>query len=328
MCQLLFFDRKTNIKYFLLAVGTKTFEYFSFYCKIKYMSETKNKKGSIAKKILLIFAIIILIIAVVIFGGYFYLKYTLKIDILEIKRAINLLNKPFNESIIVDNGFDDVGSSNAFFKLYQNELIYNSNGEEYIFTKEEFDSSSIGSETVLNDHEFASIVSVLIKNLEEENLTGITKGISLNEISFLSYESGEENTLRIKYVVKIDLSFLKDSTGESLFDILSLKKYIPQSIYFSCEQDVFIDFFYENFSSNNCDILINNLTPSESATILNFISQFLGSDTDSLKKDLSKIFPTIIFGDDEREGLIKKILGEKDFSFIVDEDIVKLKVTP
>ena len=291
------------------------------------MNEEKTKKSSVAKKILLIFAIIIFVAIFVIFGGYLYLKYVLKIDVLAIKNGIELLNKPFNESAIVDNGFDDEDSSLTFYKLYQNENIYKESGDEYVFDNDEFESCHVESETILTDKELASVISVFLKNIENDNLGDIGKDVNLKQISFLSFVSGEESTLRVKYIVEVNLSSIKNSAGESLLSTLSLTDYIPQKIYLTCEQDIFIDLFYEKFSSSECDILINGLNSDETGSVLNIVSMLFGDDVEIIKQGISTIFPGILFGNDEGEGLMQKIFGEGKFSF-VNNDGVKLRIIP
>ena len=87
------------------------------------MQGTK-RKSSILSSILKILAIILLIIVVFVIMAYCFLRFSLGIDLIDIKRKLDLLRAPVSESAIITKPFNDQDAIEAFSKMFGTNTIY------------------------------------------------------------------------------------------------------------------------------------------------------------------------------------------------------------
>ena len=159
------------------------------------MSESTKRQPSLLGGILKFFGFMILAGVIIVVGFYCYLRFALGIDLIDIKRKIDLLNVKVEETQIITNPYEDADAANAFVKIFGSEEIYKDNGEGYVFDKTTFETSALIADANLTDKEFAGLISIymqkLYSNNQEERVDSGSKGKSYRKIrSFRRSGSG------------------------------------------------------------------------------------------------------------------------------------------
>ena len=273
---------------------------------------------------------ITLSIVILILGIYLYLKYALGIDIIDIKRKLDLINKEFAESTIVTSHYTNEDAYDGFTIMFGENSIYtkNEDDENYTFNSEEFANSTLVSGDVsLTANQFASCINLFLKNFtnEEISVSEVNIGINLKQIVFSNFEQAEANiSVDVLTIVQFDFAGVKNEI-KKINNFLGgfILKYIPDNIYISTKALLSVN-TEENYSYTVTPktIRINNLTETQSQEILDLFSKLYKNEKgDSLNETLTNQFMDIIFSG-AGKGFLGSINGLNTFSFKLVDDTI------
>lgn len=286
------------------------------------MANTAKRQPSIVGGIFKFFGFVLLAIAVIVVGFYCYLKFALGIDLIDIKKKLDLINLKTEESQIVTNPYQESDAAEAFTLIFNNEDIYKDNGEGYVFDKTAFSAGSLVANVTLTDKQFASLINVYMKNLfNGEGAEDFAKNIKLKQVKFTNFEAETETTkVDMSAIAMLDFAEIKKNfVGEDNFIAGIISSLIPDSLYINCNFKVIID----NANPNNINVennyvLINQLTKEQSNEIFNFINNFMGGNSNFMADTLTKTFTDILFGSDTETSIFDMINGFSYFTFESD----------
>lgn len=285
------------------------------------MNEKKKMKWWL--KLIIVILSIVAVIALLLFGTYAYLKYTLKIDVFDIKNKLELLNQDYHSSSFITNPYDETDTANAFYKLFENENIYYSSENGYIFNKEQFDASSLVGIKNLSDKETAGLMQTLLSKLEGSRFSqdnDLTKSLNLKQIKFSNFSSSAQNySLDITYTLKFNLSANLLGAGglvNSLFGGL-----IPNSFYITSTFSLQVQ--EQNYSLTNKSFCINALNHEQSASILETLSLLVDDALSQIEPELNSTICQLLLGDETTNGMVDNINDCAGFEFKqIDDKIV------
>jgi hypothetical protein len=128
-----------------------------------------RKNGSIVGGIFKFLGIFLAVIAVLVIAAYCFLRFSLGIDIFDIKNKIDLLNQPVDESKIITEAYSDEDAVNGFNVLFGTDSVYSNNGEGYVFDLDDFLVTPVAANVKLTDEQFASIVNIFLNKVYSGN---------------------------------------------------------------------------------------------------------------------------------------------------------------
>lgn len=295
------------------------------------MSERTKRQPSIVGGILKFLGFMILAGVLIVVGFYCYLRFALGIDLIDIKRKIDLINVKVEESQIVTNAYDDSDAADGFAIIFNNEDIYKDNGDGYVFDKTAFENAGgLVANVTLTDKQFAGIINVYMKNLFDNGENeDFAQNIKLKQIKFTNFSNQEEKTsVNMSAIAMLDFSTIKSEIGkEDNFISGLLTSFIPESIYINCNFKVIID----NTNPQDVEVesnyvLINNLTKEQSNEIFDFINNFMGGNSNFMADTLTETFSTVLFGSETETSFFDKISGFSYFTFESDGTNIYLSI--
>lgn len=284
----------------------------------------ENGKKSVAFTILKTILIIVLCIILIFVGGYFYIKYSLGLDVGKFKYALDLLNKNYLQNQVVTEKFTNENTYQAFVKLFDTNEIFFEDGNGYCFNKEEFESSSLKHNAMLTNKEFAGLLNTFLLNYVKE--IEILENIKLKQVSFSNLSLEEEfNQIDIKYTFEIEI--YNFNTSE---DVLTsfFSKYIPKKILLTSNCSLeFSNSDCFNYSFTNKNFKINNLCQEETNEVLEIFTSFhMLNFKEELVNSLDELFFNATFGGEMTDGIISHINDCEGYEFIINEGELFLKL--
>ena len=286
------------------------------------MSEEK-RKTNIGFTILKIFLIVVLFVVLILVGGYFYVKYSLGIDIGKFKRALDLLNKNYLQTQIITDKYTNEDTNEAFIKLFGENEIYVKEGTDYTFDKNAFEASTIQQDTILSNKEFAGLLNIFLKNYIKELED---TDVNLRQVIFSNLTKEELVTsVEIKYTFEI--KFYNSNEDENFLASIFTNN-LPSKILLTSRallnysnSDCF-DYSIANISFN-----INNLSKAETNEVLDVFSSLgIFNFKEGTANNIDEIFFSSIFGGESTEGLIANINNCIGYEFLLNEDEIFLKL--
>lgn len=295
------------------------------------MSERTKRQPSIVGGILKFLGFMILAGVLIVVGFYCYLRFALGIDLIDIKRKIDLINVKVEESQIVTNAYDDSDAADGFAIIFNNEDIYKDNGDGYVFDKTAFENAgSLVANVSLTDKQFAGIINVYMKNLFDNGQDkDFAQNIKLKQIKFTNFSNQEGKTsVDMSVIAMLDFSTIKSEVGkEDNFISGLLTSFIPESIYINCNFKVIIDNANpQDIEVESNYVLINNLTKEQSNEIFDFINNFMGGNSNFMADTLTETFSTVLFGSETETSFFDKISGFSYFTFESDDTNIYLSI--
>ena len=295
------------------------------------MSERTKRQPSIVGGILKFLGFMILAGVLIVVGFYCYLRFALGIDLIDIKRKIDLINVKVEESQIVTNAYDDSDAADGFAIIFNNEDIYKDNGDGYVFDKTAFENAgSLVANVSLTDKQFAGIINVYMKNLFDNGQDkDFAQNIKLKQIKFTNFSNQEGKTsVDMSVIAMLDFSTIKSEVGkEDNFISGLLTSFIPESIYINCNFKVIIDNTNpQDIEVESNYVLINNLTKEQSNEIFDFINNFMGGNSNFMADTLTETFSTVLFGSETETSFFDKISGFSYFTFESDDTNIYLSI--
>ncbi len=285
---------------------------------------SEKKKLNLGLKILIVIISIIGVIALLLFGTYAYIKYSLKIDIFDIKNKLELLSQDYQVSAFITNPYNEENTANAFQKLFDKNNVYYNDGSHYIFNKAEFDESSLTGIKNLSDKETAGLFQTLISKLESSRFSqenDLTKSFDLKQIKFSNFSTSTSGcNLDITYTLEIGFpKTLSDVGGivNSLFGNL-----IPDKFYVTSNFSLQVE--NNTYSITKKAFCINALNSEQSNGILQTLGTMLGEPLqENLELDLNESFCQLLLGDETTNGVVDNINGCTGYEFkLIDDKIV------
>lgn len=287
------------------------------------MASGEKKRRSFLGTLLKVILIIVLIVVTLIVGGYLVLRFALGIDVIDIKKKINLLNENVSETQLITNPYTDDNAVDGFNVIFGNGNIYVKNEDgTYTFNEEEFNNSIVSGEIQLSAEQLASCTNVFIKNFvtSSVDVSGVSLSAELKQLAFSNLRS-EENTIKVDVnsILKFDFKSLKDEIIKSnnfLGNLIS--KYIPNSVYLSIDAELSLDTLNNNaYTVTPKSILINNLTKTQSQEIIDLFSKLYSDKNVNLVDDITNQFTNMIFSCSD--GGLFGSLNITSFTFVQPE---------
>ena len=284
----------------------------------------KSQSGSIIGGIFKFIGLLLLVIAILLTAGYCYLRFSMGIDVFDIKRKLDLLKAPVSESEIIVSPYTDEDAVEGLNLMFSTNTIYQDNGDGYEFNKEEFSSKGLIADVKLTNKQFASILNLFLNNLYENVDDDFSKYIQLKQVGFTNLNLTPETTnVDVTVVAKLDFSNIKKEISSDAGAVGSfLSNLLPSNIYFTGNFTVSVDNANPNTVTTTSNYAkINNLTEEETAGIFDLFNKITG-EKDLLSDSINNTFATAMFGDSKNDGLLDVVSGCSYFTFEqVEENI-------
>ncbi len=279
-----------------------------------------RKNGSIVGGIFKFLGIFLAVIAVLVIAAYCFLRFSLGIDIFDVKNKIDLLNQPVDESKIITETYSDEDAVNGFNVLFGTNSVYSNNGEEYVFDLDEFIVAPVAANVKLTDEQFASVVNIFLNKVYSGNdKEDYAKYISLKQIQFSNFKvNGTKTSVDIKFVSKIDFEKIKENMladERGLVDFIT--GFIPDNLFITSNFTVSVDSTnVATYNIQSKSVILNQLSQQQSTETLQLLSKIAGNGI--LAENLNNTFASVLFGNQENKGFLDVLNGFSHFTFESD----------
>ena len=147
-----------------------------------------RKQTGIIGGIFKFLGVLLAVIAVMVVAVYCFLRFSLGIDIFDIKNKLDLLNQSVDESKVITEVYDDEDAAQGFSILFGTNSVYENDGNGYVFNKDEFIASNLALDIKLTDEQFASIVNIFLNNIYDgSDSSDYANYISLKQVEFKNF---------------------------------------------------------------------------------------------------------------------------------------------
>ncbi|MBQ9793127.1 MAG: hypothetical protein IJW32_05285 [Clostridia bacterium] len=291
--------------------------------------ESTRKQGSILGGIFKFLGVLLAVIAVIVVAVYCFLRFSLGIDIFDIKNKLDLLNQSVDESKVITEVYDDEDAAQGFNILFGTNSVYENNGNGYVFNEDEFIASNLALDIKLTDEQFASIVNIFLNNIYDgSDSEDYANYIALKQVEFKNFNvNGTKTSVNVKFVAKIDFekvktTMLKDESGVVDF----IAGLIPNNIYITSNFTIGVDSTNPTtYTVQSNSVILNQLSAQQSKETLQLLSKIAGSGI--LPENLNNTFATVLFGNNENKGFLDVLTGFSYFTFESDGTNIYLSIT-
>lgn len=279
-----------------------------------------RKNGSIVGGIFKFLGIFLSVIVVLVIAAYCFLRFSLGIDIFDIKNKIDLLNQPVDESKIITETYSDEDAVNGFNVLFGTDSVYSNNGEEYVFDLDEFIVTPVAANVKLTDEQFASIVNIFLNKVYSgKDKEDYAKYISLKQIQFSNLKvDGTKTSVDIKFISKIDFEKVKENMladERGLVDFIT--GFIPDNLFITSNFTISVDSTnVATYNVQSKSVILNQLSQQQSTETLQLLSKIAGNGI--LAENLNNTFASVLFGNQENKGFLDVLNGFSHFTFESD----------
>ena len=282
---------------------------------------TKPKKQTnIFLTFLKILGIILGIIAFIVISLYCYLKFALGIDLIDIKRKLDLINKDVSESYIITNPYSSEDISGSLIGIFGDDTIYNSQEGSQSLNLQEFYSKDLLEQAKITDKQFCALTNAFLNEfLKESDEDIINQNAQIKQIKFSNLiNEGNKTKVDIQVIAKFDLSLIKNPLKKENNAITKLLiKYIPDSLYFTDNFTMEVNLSDFSYSTKVNSFIINQLSQQDSSEIIKLYDRMFGQEK-GFVEEMHQMAIEYLFGTDSKKGLINSINGIDGFDF---EDI-------
>lgn len=288
-----------------------------------------RKQTGIIGGIFKFLGVLLAVIAVMVVAVYCFLRFSLGIDIFDIKNKLDLLNQSVDESKVITEVYDDEDAAQGFSILFGTNSVYENDGNGYVFNKDEFIASNLALDIKLTDEQFASIVNIFLNNIYDgSDSSDYANYISLKQVEFKNFNvNGTKTSVDVKFVAKIDFekvknTMLKDENGVVDF----IAGLIPNNIYITSNFTIGVDSTNPTtYTVQSNSVILNQLSAQQSKETLQLLSKIAGSGI--LPENLNSTFATVLFGNNENKGFLDVLTGFSYFTFESDGTNIYLSIT-
>ena len=288
-----------------------------------------RKQTGIIGGIFKFLGVLLAVIAVMVVAVYCFLRFSLGIDIFDIKNKLDLLNQSVDESKVITEVYDDEDAAQGFSILFGTNSVYENDGNGYVFNKDEFIASNLALNIKLTDEQFASIVNIFLNNIYDgSDSSDYANYISLKQVEFKNFNvNGTKTSVDVKFVAKIDFekvknTMLKDENGVVDF----IAGLIPNNIYITSNFTIGVDSTNPTtYTVQSNSVILNQLSAQQSKETLQLLSKIAGSGI--LPENLNSTFATVLFGNNENKGFLDVLTGFSYFTFESDGTNIYLSIT-
>jgi len=254
---------------------------------------------------------IISIVILLAVGGYCYLRFAKGIDLIDIKKKMDLLNADYNESEIINNTYSNDDVVSGLQSMFGTNDIYtqDENGN-YTFNLNQYIASSLTNGASLSDKQFCAVANVFLKSAVNSTEYNLEDYLSVKQVDFNTLTKLEDSTsVNMDVIARIDFTDIKNEAG-SFFG-----NFIPDKVYLTINITVNIaDATPDQFTYTCGDVIINKLTAEQSKSILTTINNLLSSNAVNTN-DMAKSAMEALFGSDTKDGFVNSITGCGSFEF-------------
>lgn len=290
--------------------------------------ESTRKQSGVVSGIFKFLGVLLAVIAILVIAVYCFLKFSLGIDIFDIKNKLDLLNQSVDESKIITEVYDDEDAVQGFNILFGTNSVYENSGNGYVFNKDEFITSNLALDIKLTDEQFASIVNIFLNNIYDgSDSEDFANYIALKQIEFKNFKiDGTKTNVDVKFVAKIDFekvktTMLKDEKGVVDF----IANLIPNNIYITSNFTIGVDSINPTtYTVQSKSVILNQLSAQQSKETLQLLGKIAGSGI--LPENLNNTFATVLFGNNENKGFLDVLTGFSYFTFESDGTNIYLSI--
>ncbi len=284
------------------------------------------------KRIIISLLCIVVVIGVAVIGGYYYVRSQYGIDLFRTVGQLKTLTQSADESSVCPNAFgeeDFVGLKTSLNGSLKGEIVKFVQNEGYNGYSVDFgnlptDPSvllTLSSSVKIAEKQTGALAQIIFYNqtggkiqIGDKTLNIVIKQIDFSEVA-------EDGSANFNIVVKIDLTALTD--GMTGFPLNLLKKYIPESLYFSSTVRVNKTDADMGYTVTHKELRISNLTADDTEDLFHTLDAIIkiGSAQD-LNVAVGTAVTDVLIGNEENTGFaysVKEIYGS--FKFITESDI-------
>lgn len=271
------------------------------------------------KKLLVTIIVIVLILAIVVFGGYFFIRSTYGIDLMNTIGQLNALSEEVDESALCPNAFSDKDMVDV-----QTEV---NNSVEDLITYTEEHGYSINFGNLPDEMKYIikltdKQVGALAQTVVEQEMQGKIEvggnrlGITLKQVEFSQISNG---SALFNAVVKVDLTSIK--SGMTEFPMNLLTSFVPDSFYVSSTVWVQKGSQAFTYTVEHRSLTVNSLSAADTEDLFHTLDTVLQiGSAESLNKQIGETFLASLVGSESQTGLAYSLknIGASDYSFVME----------
>ena len=274
----------------------------------------------ILKKLFIFLLVIVLLAGGVCVGGYFYIKGTYGIDLIQTVKELKKFNEYVDENTLCPHAFwdsdmiyakDEVNNSAEDFITYTSENGYTVN----------FDNLPAEMKTVirLTDKQVGALAKTIIQQElgSKFDLGGKDLEIMLKQVKFSSITA---DSVLVNTIVRVDITPYKNDMPDKFpFSYLSL--HIPDGVYVSSTVKIQKGLTPFSYFVSHDTLTVNNLNKAETEDLFNTLDIVMGvGDIASWNEKIGSVVANALIGNEENNGLAYslKSIGATDYEFSED----------
>lgn len=287
------------------------------------MAKSKKQKN-IFVTILKVLGIILAIIAFIVVSLFCYLKYALGIDVIDIKKKLELLNKEVSESYIITNPHSPNDVSDCLIGLFGDDSVFENQENSQELNLQEFYSKELLEQAKITDKQFAALTNAFLNEVFKENEESLINGnVQIKQIKFSNLVSEANKTkVDIQVIAKIDLSIIKNPLKKENNVITNfLVKYIPDELYFTDNFTMEVNTSDYSYNTKINSLIINQLSQQDSNEIIKLYDKVFSQEK-GFVDEMHQMISECLFGTDSKKGLINSINGVIGFDFENIENVI------
>ena len=271
---------------------------------------------------------IVILCGGVLVGGYFYIKGTYDIDLINTVKELKILSEPVNETELCPHAFSDsdmVDMQTEVNKSVENFITYT---EEHGYSVN-FDDLPDDMKYIirLTDKQVGALAQTVVKQEigGKIDFGGKSVEMALKQVEFSHLQ---ENSVLINTIISIDLSVFKNDMPDK-FPFPYLKQFIPDALYVSSTVKVLKTDTAFSYTVSHDSLTINNLNKADTEDLFHTLDVVLKvGSAESLNINVGNAIANALIGNETNNGLAYSLkeIGATDYEFSEETGIYYFSV--
>lgn len=278
----------------------------------------------ILKKLLTAILVIALILVGIGVGGYFYVKSTYDIDLIQTINQLKTLNEPVSESKLCPNAFTDDDMASTMIEV-------NGSVPNFI-TYSEQDGYAVDFETTLpvmlreitlTDKQVGALAQTVFSQESNGKIDFGGKSVDM-VVKQMQFTHLSDNSVLFNTVISIDLTPFKADMPNK-FPFTYLKQFVPSKLYVSSTVQLEKGATAFSYAITHDALKVNNLSKSQTESLFRTLDIILKvGNAESWNVNIGKTIADGLIGNSASQGhgfaYTLHLLGATDYSFTFDAE--------
>lgn len=273
-------------------------------------------------KLLISLLVTVLVFALSVGGACIFVKVKYGVSVFGTIGQIRTLQQEVKEDELFENKFSEEDKSSAQLTVNaQVDGLIQGNAENGYSIASSLTTAEINATLKISDKQLGAIAQILIG--DEGTDVSIGDSTVKAKLIQVKFENVEQNSADINFVVKIDVTQLKEKMTD--FPLSLINKYVPSTIYLSSTVSVLKGEGSFSYTVESVGMTINNLSEEQTTELFKTIDLIAKTGTaEKLNLEIGSMFVNALIGNSENpDGFAYSLrdLGATDYDFITQDEI-------